>query len=360
MKRVFASFIFFAPPLLAMTDELTILKSPTNQPIFLSGGDHTYRNDYSNNPDRKYFEGLVERVREADDEAEKHELTAERRSDARKIPFYIFIEEEACKERRFSVDGKIIASIQHGLVDYYCAHPFKRSVVISCEVRKKSAAAIDIFYTAPDDPDPLITKQALQYLLEQSKKREPLCVALDKKFYGCQIHEVTFKDLINEFERLEKETIQYRDHWKDNPEIQERFDVKLRCSRDFFEDVREFIEKNKCENKSILEYVIEQLIPYPKTRNFLGNFIGRSFCDFVDAFILHNILLLQKKPVAGIIAFTGAGHTSRLEGDFKYGNTAYKEIQPTKTFLLSDLDELKKPVSVLEAERSWLRFCILL
>ena len=345
MKRFFTLFSIISAfgPLWAMTEEVTIMKSPTSsQGVWLSGGDHVRRPK-----DKQTLLRLIEIIKEVDAQPDSPE-----------IPFYIFVENARDIDRRLLLpSGQVLATIDSGLVDYYADSPFEKSIVVCCEKRIKSGAAFDILALCRTNSNPIKVKEAFESLLRSCLMKIPRYVELCKKYYGSSLDEVAFQDVIDEFVTLEKEMLEYRNQWKDVPEAQERFDRNLRAARISFSSLEKYIQLHGCASKSILEYAIELEI---NTRTYLRDKITRAFGFFNDLFIFHKILLQQNKSIGWFVVFNGDDHIVDLRINLNCTN--FNEIEHARNFELIDFDVLKRPISQLEATKRWysLKYCTIL
>lgn len=333
------------------TEDLAIRKSPTNQGIFLYGSDHAcYRRELIKNIHALFLDIL----RKADNaESEQKE-------------FYIFVEHVplrlSCYMKGSSPKmlGKIRQDIFCGLLPEHQERPFRRSVVINCDIRKKNSAATEILRVPLKDPgtgDESIpaTYKEHRALLEslEDESTIPDYRRHMEEHYGCTLADVTFEDLEIEFKQLEQQMLEYKRHWDGHPVIQAEFDRSLKQARHDFAKLANAITEEKIAKRKVIDFA-KQLIDEDRVWgiNWLSKAIVHAFSNFVDLYVYHHILLLRNDSCSKIVVLVGEAHrqriTTHLDNTEMYDEVPYR----LKTLCLEepDFEILRKPFSELERD----------
>ncbi len=327
-KYFFAlSILSFTTSCFAPTYDSIELQSPLTpqkkrQGIFLYGIDHK--------PDKKEFEELIKVINEVDEQAEK--------ASEEDIPLYILVEQSFIPHRRFVKEGHVYPSIQDGLVPLAEKGFFKKSKVISCEVRKISKAAGDLIAVPNEE---VINSRTHEYVDDDFK-------AFDDKMYGCRPSELTFRHLCNDFELHYQKMAKIGEGWrKENAVVAAEFEKSLNLARKEYNWLLHVMKLQQIDfNQLIHEYSRKLFREKDEAkRGDLDEAITNAFRRFVDLFVYDRVLTLQKQNVKNIAVFVGGGHSQRISDhlyDSAYTSEYLRGI--SNSFKLKDFQLLRKSV----------------
>ena len=114
------------------------------------------------------------------------------------------------------------------------------------------------------------------------------------------VHELVWQDVLDEYDMLYNRTLSYQTMWPEQA-IKDAFDEGLRNPRYYSQKLRAEIDKIG-RQKNILQY-IEQLWKEKNDtqRAQLEKLLLNTFCDFLDLYAYHRMLLLRGKTYKHII-----------------------------------------------------------
>ncbi len=326
-KYFFAlSILLFTTSCFAPTYDFIELQSPLTpqkkrQGIFLYGIDHK--------PDKKEFEELVKVINEVDEQAEK--------ASEEEIPLYIMVEQWAIPHRKFVKEGLINASIQEGLVPLAEKGFFKKTKVISCEVRKISKAAGDLIF---------FTEEALTGMIKELEDED--FKAFYDRIYGCRVTALTFQHLCDDFEEHYQKMAKIGEGWrKENAAVAAEFEKSLNFARKEYNWLLHVMKLQQIDHNQLIHEYSRKLFREKDVakRGELSEAIRNAFRRFVDLFVYDQILTLQKQNVKNIAVFVGGGHSHRISDhlyDSAYTSEYLRGI--SDSFKLKDFQLLKKSV----------------
>ncbi len=232
--------------------------------------------------------------------------------------FQIFVEQFVpVNKQDVILGGKVPKTIPQGLVLLAKKMKYKRSKVVDCEVRNVYCVAKIIMELEPGE------YQVYEKMIFMHDALEEL--------YGCKFLEITWADVVKDFDRLCRTSEEYITGWA-NPRIKAQFTRMLDIAKRTFAPVRDYIESRESNpssddptglllldpEESIFTYYKkngQQIYAKRSLKDKMENFLDRlttSFSPFVDIYLFHEILTLRQKPIPIIILYTGKNHSQRV------------------------------------------------
>ncbi len=187
---------------------------------------------------------------------------------------------------------------------------------------------------------------------------------------NCELLEVTFRDVVEEYDMLYKQMSGYKDQWE-SPAIKKEFQKALDKAEEWFVKPRELImEKSEETNninykldpdQPIFDYCTDIISQRTTVLKFLEQMIRHSFTHLYDAHLLHRVLTLKKENQFNkIILITGASHCRGVYVHLEICEeaTCITGLYADEMFTTDHLEKLEMPLEELEAkEKSWCVIC---
>ena len=213
--------------------------------------------------------------------------------------FFVFVEENWQPDPTRPFFDEVVLP---GFLHITSQKTYKRSVIMSGDLRRISRFA----FTVMEDDQ-------FGGVISLRTKAKTIHPVLNRN-----IAEISFQDLLDEYESLTEQMSAYRDFWdgdsKENQSIREEFNYCLRSAAGYFYKLNEEIKKIGAQQKILAYAELLHRAKWAEYRRKIADLIADTFCFFVDAYIYHHILLLRHLAVDKILFIVGNAHELVIAG----------------------------------------------
>ena len=309
--------LFTLNSLHASLDSMTIAipkpESSAQQGVIIMG--HSHKGLAAYEQDNKQLSQLLDLIDHAEvafkDAPPKHKA------------FFVFVEENWQPDPTRPYFDEVVLP---GFLHITSQKTYKRSVIMSGDLRRISRFAFTVMV---DDK--------IGGVISLRTKARTIHPVLNRN-----IAEISFQDLLNEYESLAAQMSAYRDFWDNDSQeqrsIREEFNYLLRSAAWYFNQLNEEIKRIGAHQRIIAYTELLHRANWDDYRRKLADLVKDTFCYFVDTYIYHHILLLRGQAIDKILVIVGNGHEHSI-GAALY-STNYRTLD-----LLLRLRRIKNPRS---------------
>lgn len=208
----------------------------------------------------------------------------------------------------------------HGLPHYTKDLNLQKTTIMDCETRKVEGAASILLSFRPERLARLLSFMTPDYD-GPHKQFARDCIT----FFGCRFDTLTFQDLLTDHTRWFQGCIEYRDSWSEE-RIKKAFNQRLRSSHYAGVHLREVLASESIDlNRKIHEYASEYWDRHTSRNQELLTALSEAFSDFLDMYMLHQLLLLRNNATyRSIVLCTGSTHARNIARALQ--QSGYREI----------------------------------
>lgn len=276
------------------------LKSPINQKqkVFLLGILHKLDKEI----DEKQFEAMLEIIR-----------VTEGFSADKKMKIFL----EYPHGNIFEPSRDRIKSVVHGLMYYTKDLGLQNTTIEDCDIRKVSGAAQKLLSFKPE-----VVSRILEIIQDDLTGRGLHW----QESFGCRLETLTFQDLFDDYDTWIHRCEDYKKSWK-AASIKKAFGGLFQASGNFRQMLMEHLAENTSIdlNEKVWQYSLRYWEANGQGPRDLITYFVNAFANFLDMYMLHQILSLQKDPACNtIIVCTGSGHSYDIYKALK--EVGYRDI----------------------------------